>query len=62
MTIKKRKPGQPRKAPGEKRVTISASVSPETAAALRREAELSGQSIGKQLDHIAGLYFSEVAK
>jgi len=60
-TPTKRKPGQPKKPAGQKRVTISASVSPETAQLLRREAELSGQSIGKRLDHWADL-FAEVAK
>lgn len=52
----KRKPGQPAKPPGQKRVTISASVSPETAQILRSEAELSGQSIGRRLDALVEIW------
>ena len=48
----KRKPGQPRKPPGGKRVTIWASVSPKTKLKLDRLQIITGMSLGKALDAV----------
>jgi hypothetical protein len=55
-TTTKNRAGQPAKPPGQKRITISATVAPETAAILRREAELSGRSIGHRLDALVEIW------